>query len=149
MRASCTALVIALSFGVAARAQDVVRVIHVDEKCRVFTEDRAGVHGSYSRPRFRADRNLCKAAGVHTSRHWEQNVQQGIVQRTLVKVQEREFLLHDALAEPVTFRVEQSLPAGWRVDSIPQPVEVENSVAVFAVRAEPGQIVRLHIGIRR
>jgi hypothetical protein len=35
------------------------------------------------------------------------------------------------------------------VDSDPQPAEMEGSTAVFRVYAEPGEIVRLHVGVRR
>jgi hypothetical protein len=48
----------------------------------------------------------------------------------------------------VAFVVNQPLPKGWRIDSDPQPIDLQGSTATFRVIAEPGQIVRLHVGER-
>jgi hypothetical protein len=51
-------------------------------------------------------------------------------------------------AGPITFVVEQPLRKDWLVDSDPLPQEVVGSTAMFRVGADPGQIVRLHVGVR-
>jgi hypothetical protein len=45
--------------------------------------------------------------------------------------------------------VERPVPKGWTVDSDPQPNRYDGDNAVFPVHAAAGEIVRLHVGIRR
>ena len=54
--------------------------------------------------------------------------------------------LQNITSEPVTFVVEHVLPDDWKVDSDPQPVKIVDNKAFFRVNAEPGQIVRMHVG---
>jgi hypothetical protein len=51
--------------------------------------------------------------------------------------------------KPVVFVVLEEVPKGWRVDSDPQPTEMQGDIAIFHVDAEPGKIVRLHVGVRK
>jgi hypothetical protein len=57
-------------------------------------------------------------------------------------------LLQNVTDAPAVFVVRQDIPEDWTVDSDPSPVTMEGMTAVFRVLAEPGQIVRLHVGIR-
>jgi hypothetical protein len=50
--------------------------------------------------------------------------------------------------DPNTFVAEQFVPQGWVVDSDPQPTEIAGTTASFRVYAQPGEIVRLHLGLR-
>jgi hypothetical protein len=120
----------------------------VDERCRIFTQDRPHDDQRYSKPKFRADPSVCRLRGEHQSKHWEQTVEDGVMRRTRVEIREHTFELHNGTDMPVTFVVDQSLPAGWRVDSTPQPTEIADSMATFRVIAEPGQTIRLHVGER-
>jgi hypothetical protein len=42
--------------------------------------------------------------------------------------------------------VEHVLPDDWKLDSDPQPVKLVDNKALFRVNAEPGEIVRMHVG---
>jgi hypothetical protein len=118
--------------------------IHVDGGCHILAEG----PNQYSAADLHFDDTLCRTESEHVSSHWEQNIDDG-VKRFHVTIQEREYLLHNPTAEPVTFVVDQSLPEGWQIDSDPKPAEVANGIATFRVVAQPGQTVRLHIGKRK
>jgi hypothetical protein len=85
---------------------------------------------------------------VHASHHVEEALRDGVRLRNKVRVVEQEYLLQNVTSAPVTFVVEHVLPDDWKVDSDPQPVKVVDNTAFFRVNAEPGQIVRLHVGDR-
>jgi hypothetical protein len=92
---------------------------------------------------------ICHLEYVHTSKHLEDTVKDGMTRNSVVTISEQEYLLQNVTAEPVIFVVEQHVAEGWQVDSDPQPTEMVGSTALFRVNAEPGQIVRLHVGERR
>lgn len=95
---------------------------------------------------LRNDHAICHLESVHTSHHVEEALRDGVMQRNNVTVAEQEYLLQNVTSAPVTFVVEHALPDDWKVDSDPQPVKVIDNTAFFRVNAEPGQIVRLHVG---
>lgn len=121
--------------------------IYVDQWCRTFVPDPSSANAQ-SAPRYRSDRYTCHVESPHSSTMREDYVQNGKVKHRWVRIDEKEYLLSGPRDAPVTFYIEQPLPKGGRVDSDPQPVSVENGMAVFQVLAEPGQTVRLHVGIR-
>ncbi len=92
------------------------------------------------------DHAICHLESVLTSHHVEESLRDGMMQRNKVSVAEQEYLLQNVTSAPVTFVVEHALPDDWKVDSDPQPVKVVDDKAFFRVNAEPGQIVRLHVG---
>jgi hypothetical protein len=47
---------------------------------------------------------------------------------------------------PVVFVVEQPVPEGWEIASVPGPDKMEGNVALFRAVALPGQMVRLSAG---
>jgi hypothetical protein len=47
------------------------------------------------------------------------------------------------------FIVHHEVPNSWIVDSDPQPTSINGSMAVFRLVAEPGERVRLHVGMHR
>lgn len=51
--------------------------------------------------------------------------------------------------KPAVFIVRHGVPKNWKVDSDPKPSSMDGSTAVFRVNAEPGQRVRLHVGMDR
>jgi hypothetical protein len=95
---------------------------------------------------LRNDHAICHLESVHTSHHTEEALRDGAMLRNQVTVVEQEYLLQNITSEPVTFVVEHVLPDGYTVDSDPQPVRVVDDKAFFRVHAEPGQIVRMHVG---
>lgn len=109
--------------------------IHVDQNCHIL-------------PDQTTDPAICHLESVHTSSHPEETVRDGVTRRSMVEIAEQEYLLQDVTGERVIFVVEQSVPKGWSVDSDPQPTEMHGRKAVFRVSVDPGQIVRLHVGLR-
>ena len=123
--------------------------IHLDERCRVFSQVRPDAGAEYSKPKFHSGEGLCTLRVEKHSSHWEETVYQGVVNRTKVQIRERDYVLYNSTQYTVAFVMAQSLPDGWTVDSVPQPVEVVDHVATFRVYAQPGQTVKLHIGERK
>jgi hypothetical protein len=113
--------------------------IYVDDHCQVLD---AGTG------QFAANVDVCHldGMGVHRSSHVAAKEVDGVVQHSLVNVAEQTYLLQNIHQQPVVFVVAHQVPDGWHVDSDPQPVSVKSGVAIFRVIAQPGQIVRLHVG---
>jgi hypothetical protein len=118
--------------------------IVVDQSCRILPDSDAAVLGDHND----AFRNpvICHLESVLASRHVEERISSG--DRSLVRIREHEFILQNVTDSPAVFVVRQALPEGWTVDSDPQPTTVDGETAVFRVNAEPGQVVRLHVGLR-
>ena len=122
--------------------------IHVDSSCQILQLPASAVLGAQpSGPH--SDPAICHLESVHTSDHVEEMIRQGARTRTLVTIAEQEYLLGNVTGAPVLFVVEQPLPTGWQIDSDPPPFQVFGSTALFHAMADPGQIVRLHVGQRR
>jgi hypothetical protein len=130
--------------------------IHVDERCRILPRiqpdlSQPGATSGTNKPkppRPRKDSVVCHLESVLSSSHVEETVVAGVTLRSNVNIEEQEYILQDVTPDPVTFVVEQPLRKDWQVDSDPQPVETVGSVAFFRVNAVPGEIVRLHVGLR-
>lgn len=113
--------------------------IYVDDHCQVLDSGTG---------QFAANADVCHldGMGVHRSSHLAAKEVDGIVQHSRVDVAEQTYLLQNIHEQPVVFVVAHQVPDGWRVDSDPQPVSQKGGVAIFRVIAQPGQIVRLHVG---
>lgn len=123
--------------------------VQVDHLCRVLTPARP--NATDPRPHFRFNSTVCHIESQLVSDHWEQlppATPGGHPKRIVVTVSEREYILQNVTASHITFVVAQPLHKGWRIDSDPQPSEVTPTGAIFRVEAQPGQIVRLHVGAR-
>ena len=118
--------------------------IVVDQSCRILPDSDPAVLGDHN-DAFR-DPVVCHLESVLASRHVEERISSG--DRSLVRIREHEFILQNVTDSPAVFVVRQAVPEGWSVDSDPQPTTVDGETAVFRVNAEPGQIVRLHVGLR-
>jgi hypothetical protein len=146
---SCLLLASAMSLGVTGCHRNLqqpasqlapraaLKEIHVNQKCQILEGHDDGV-GS-----LRTDPAICHLDFVHTSQHFEKTAKDG---NNVVTISEWEYLLQNVTAEPVIFVVEQPVPEGWQVDSDPPPAAMAGSTALFRVNAQPGQIVRLHVG---
>jgi len=55
----------------------------------------------------------------------------------------------DAFRDDAICHLESVLSKNWTVDSDPQPSSTDGSTAVFRLNADPGQRVRLHVGMHR
>ena len=123
--------------------------IHVDQNCRIYAQDRSNASGAYSHPTLRNDPVVCQLKGVHhTKNHHEETVDNGVVKRTRYEISERNYILHNVTKETVAFIVQQPLPKGWLIDSVPAPDSTEGETATFRVYANPAQIIHLHVGER-
>lgn len=124
-------------------SQEPISIV-VDQSCRILPESDPAVLGDHND----AFRNpvICHLESVLASRHVEERISSG--DRSLVRIREHEFILQNVTDGPAVFVVRQAIPEGWTVDSDPQPTAVDGETAVFRVNAEPGQIVRLHVGLR-
>ena len=111
-------------------------------------QDESDGLSDYTETDLRDDHAICHLESVHTSNHVEEALRDGVRLRNKVTVLEQEYLLQNVTSASVTFVVEHVLPDDWKVDSDPQPVKIVDNTAFFRVNAEPGQIVRLHVGER-
>jgi hypothetical protein len=123
------------------------REIHVDRSCKVLL-DKSDALSDYAEDDLRNDHAICHLESVFTSHHIEEKLRDGMRLQNNVTIQEQEYLLQNVTSTPVTFVVEHVLPDDWKIDSDPKPVKVVDNTAFFRVNAEPGQIVRLHVGER-
>lgn len=128
-------------------AADLLKEIHVDDRCRILPDPASLPPGK--RPHLKKNSVLCHLESVHDSTHVEEMIVGNEKRRSRVSILEQEYVLQDVTPVPLQFVVEAPVPAGWRVDSDPQPADFEGATALFRVRAQPGQIVRLHVGLRR
>lgn len=125
-----------------------LKEVHVDRSCKIL-QDESDALSDYTEADLRNDHAICNLESVHTSHHVEEVLRDGVRLRNKVTVVEQEYLLQNVTSAPVTFVVEHVLPDDWKVDSDPQPVKVVDNTAFFRVNAEPGQVVRLHVGERQ
>jgi hypothetical protein len=123
------------------------RDIHIDQHCRILPDEEYAYAGK-KKLRPVQDRTVCHLGSVLESSHQEKRVSGGQVESSTVRISEQEYVLQNVTPEPVVFVVEQVVPRDWQVDSDPRPEVMEGSTAIFKVHAEPGQMVRLHVGIR-
>jgi hypothetical protein len=133
----------------AGHAQDqAVRLsIIVNNSCLIQPESDASVLGDHN-DAFRDDA-ICHLESVLSSHHVEEKIADGERSRFFVRVAEQEYVLQNPTGQPAVFIVRHSVPENWTVDSDPQPSSMDGSTAVFQINAEPGQRVRLHVGMRR
>lgn len=116
--------------------------IYVDQRCALLPDPAT----DKNKPRW--DPAICHLETINHSSHREETAVGAEMLRSNVEVNEQEYVLQNVTMKPVAFVVKQPVPKGWRVDSDPQPTEMEGATAVFRVHAEPGEIVRLHVGVR-
>lgn len=95
-----------------------------------------------------AAKAFCRLESVKTTQHPETEIIDNNPHRVLATVQEQEYLLNNLTGEPVAFVIQHRVPNGWHIDSDPQPASAANSTAIFRAIAQPGQTVRLHVGIK-
>jgi hypothetical protein len=121
--------------------------IVVDQSCLIQPESDPAVLGDHE-DAF-SDDAICHLESVLSSHHAEEKITDGETSRFFVRIAEQEYVLLNPTDEPAVFIVRQDVPENWTVDSDPQPSSMDGSTAVFRVNAEPGQRVRLHVGVRR
>lgn len=134
----------------AAQSQDQPSTLSiiVDKSCLIQPESDPLILGDHSEA-FRDDA-ICHLESVLSSHHVEEKItRDGERTRFFVRVVEQEYVLQNPTDQPAVFTVRHDVPANWTVDSDPQPTSMDGSTAVFRLNAEPGQRVRLHVGMHR
>jgi hypothetical protein len=121
--------------------------IVVDNSCLIQPESDLSVLGDHN-DAFR-DGAICHLESVLSSHHIEEKITDGESSRFFVRVAEQEYVVQNPTDKPAIFIVRHNVPENWTVDSDPQPSSMDGSTAVFRVNAEPGQRVRLHVGMHR
>jgi hypothetical protein len=133
----------------AGQTQDepVALSIVVNKSCLIQPESDPLILGDHS-DAFRDDA-ICHLESVLSSHHLEEKITDTERSRFFVRVAEQEYVVQNPTDKPAVFIVRHDVPKNWRVDSDPQPSSMDGSTAVFRVNAEPGQRVRLHVGMHR
>lgn len=121
--------------------------IVVDRSCRIERESDPLVLADHV-DAFRDDA-ICHLESVLSSQHIEEKIIDGQRSRFTVRVAEQEYVVQNPTDKPAVFIVRHKVPKNWIVDNDPQPCCMDGSTAVFRLNAEPGQRVRLHVGMHR
>ena len=121
--------------------------IVVDKSCRIQPESDPLVLGDRIDP-FRDDA-ICHLESVLSSHHVEEKITDSGRSRFFVRVAEQEYVVQNPTDRPTVFIIRHHVPENWSLDSDPQPTSMDGSTALFRVNAEPGQRVRLHVGMHR
>lgn len=143
------ALAIMLLGAPAGQTQDqAVRLsIVVDKSCLIQPESDPLVLGDHI-DAFRDDA-ICHLESVLSSHHTEDKITEGERSHFFVRVAEQEYVVQNPTDKPAVFLVRHHVPENWTVDSDPQPSSMDGSIALFRLNADPGQRVRLHVGMHR
>jgi len=64
-------------------------------------------------------------------------------------VAEQEYVVQNPTDQPGLVTIRHHVPEKWTIDSDPQPTSMDGATALFRINAEPGQRVRLHVGMHR
>ena len=142
----CTPLLAQSTFD-ESNAQAMRLSIVIDKSCLIQTESDPLILGDHPDP-FRDDA-ICHLESVLSSHHIEAKITDSERSRFFVRVAEQEYVVQNPTDKPVVFIVRHDVPRNWTVDSDPQPSSMDGSTAVFRLNAEPGQRVRLHVGMHR
>lgn len=125
--------------------------VHVNQDCLILQDNLDGVRGM-SVPGGQmlpgggeSDPVVCHLESKLTSNHVQSTVVNGIVQQSVVVVQQQQYLLQNQFSQPVVFVVEHAVPDGWRVNSFPLPSAIIGKTAIFKVVVQPGQVAGLHV----
>ena len=143
------ALAVTLLTAPTGKAQDrnVRLSIVVDKSCLIQPESDPLVLGDYA-DTFRDDA-ICHLESVLSSHHIEEKITAGERSRFFVRVAEQEYVVQNPTDQPALFTIRHHVPENWGIDSDPQPTSMEGTTALFRINAEPGQRVRLHVGMHR
>ncbi|HEX3941152.1 MAG TPA: M56 family metallopeptidase [Acidobacteriaceae bacterium] len=121
--------------------------IIVDKSCLIQPESDPFVLGDHYNG-FHDDA-ICHLESVLSSHHTEEKITDGETSHFFVQVNEQEYVLQNPTDKPAVFIIRHDVPENWTVDSDPQPSSMDGSTAVFQVNAEPGQRIRLHVGMHQ
>lgn len=121
--------------------------IYVNQNCEIFPGLVFPLSGR-KLPESRWIADVCHLESVLDSEHREEKPAGNELERSDVEVREQEYVLQNITMKPQVFAVLEQVPRGWKVDSDPQPATMAGDIAVFDVHLDPGETVRLHVGLR-
>jgi hypothetical protein len=121
--------------------------IYVNEDCGIYPGLVVPIT-LRKRPSAWFDPAICHVESVHSSEHREEKAVGTELTRSDVEVNEQEFVLQNVTMKPAIFAVVVELPKGWKVDSDPQPTEMQGDLAIFRVHAEVGETYSSRVGGR-
>jgi hypothetical protein len=130
-----------------AQDQTVRLSIVVDKSCLIQPESDPLVLGGHT-DALRDDA-ICHLESVLSSHHIEEKITAGERSRFFVRVAEQEYVVQNPTDQPALFTIRHDVPEHWTIDSDPQPTSMAGATALFRINAEPGQRVRLHVGMHR
>jgi len=136
--------------------------IHVNQDCLILQDQVDGVTGvsvpgakpvgggangaGGERSVAQLDLGVCHLDSQVTANRVKGELVNGAVQRSVVVLKEKDYLMKNQFDRAVVFVVEQPVPAGWQISTEPGPDKMVGNVALYKAVALPGQMVRLHAG---
>ena len=118
--------------------------VHVTGDCRIYYKNTPD-----KKPRYFRNAGICHQESANHVKQSEDTMKDGVLTRVVYQINESDYLLHNFTDHSVAFVLDQRLPEGWHVITDPQPISVDDHMAIYRVLAQPGQTVRLHTGQRR
>src|SRR5580704_13851958 len=86
--------------------------INFDENCRI---SEVAPHSEGLKEHVYKDDGICQVSGERVSTRQETTVEDDRRKNVTVTIHEHTFVLHNPNPNPVTFVVQQKVPAGWQV----------------------------------
>ena len=123
------------------------RQVYVDQKCRLLPDPGSLAPGRKVRPK--KDSEVCHLEGVFDTKHREDQVVGNEQLRSIVEVYEQQYVLQNVTPQTEVFVIEQPAVKGWTIEGDPPPFRVAGGTAYYRAWVQPGEVVRLHVGIRR
>lgn len=133
--------------GVTATSAMGATEIHVDQRCRILPGAAAGVSGKRAKPW--SDWNTCHLEQVFDTKHRVQTVVGTELRRSWVEIFEQQYVLGNQSQQPDVFIIEQPALKGWTIEGDPPPFRVAGGKEYYRAWVQPGETVRLHVGMRR
>lgn len=120
--------------------------VHVDWQCWILPDPESFSPGKKIRPRW--DPRVCHLEAILHTHHLEQKVVGMELQRADVEIYEQQYVLGNLTDQTQLFVIEQPATKGWTFESDPPPFRVAGKMAYFQAYVQPGEEVRLHVGMR-
>ena len=121
--------------------------IHVDQRCRILPNSSTLPSGKKAHPR--SDWNTCHLESVFDTKHRVQTVVGSELQRSDVEIFEQQYVLGNRSQQPEVFMIEQPALKGWTIEGDPPPFRVADGKEFYRAWVQPGETVRLHVGMRK
>lgn len=121
--------------------------IHVDQRCRILPDSATGLASKKAKPW--SDPSICHLEGVFDTEHQVQTVVGSELQRGNVEIFEQQYVLGNQSRKPEVFIIQQPAFKRWTIEGDPPPFRVANGKEYYRAWVQPGETVRLHVGMRK